>query len=195
MLVVVDGLDDGTAEAVTARGGAVCVTGVNRGQGAALRLGYELAYRHGAKVVVTLDADGQYDSARLGDLAGPVIEGSADFVTGSRRLGGDQTGNRLRGAGVVFFAAMITLLTGRRITDPSNGFRAMSAELPLSLDLIEDQYQASELLLGAILRGYRVVERPVVMRGRTAGSTKKGGSLKYAYNFSRVIVRTWARER
>jgi hypothetical protein len=195
VLVVVDGADDGTAGIAASRGASVCVTGVNRGQGAALRLGYELAAAHGSKVVSTLDADGQYDPAELAEIAGAILEGEADFVSGSRRLGRDDTGNGLRGAGVVVFATLISALTRHRVTDPSNGFRAMRTEVPLSLALTESQYQASELLVGAIMSGYRVVERPVVMRARTSGSTKKGGSLRYALSFCRVILATWARMR
>ncbi|HEX3981447.1 MAG TPA: glycosyltransferase, partial [Acidimicrobiales bacterium] len=60
-LVVVDGGTDGTARVALDAGVATCVLPVNLGQGAALRLGYELAADHGARYVVTLDADGQND--------------------------------------------------------------------------------------------------------------------------------------
>ena len=59
----------------------------NRGQGAALRLGYRIAREHGASYIITTDADGQYDVADLPVVLAPVLEGRADFVTGSRRLG------------------------------------------------------------------------------------------------------------
>ena len=56
---------------------------VNRGQGAALRLGYWLARARGAQVIVTIDADGQYEAQEIarGDRADP--ERPADFVSGS----------------------------------------------------------------------------------------------------------------
>src|SRR5207253_2256944 len=64
-LVVVDGATDGTADVARAHGAVTCVVPVNRGQGAALRLGYHLVAQRGARFVVTTDADGQYDMAEL----------------------------------------------------------------------------------------------------------------------------------
>jgi hypothetical protein len=57
------------------------------------------------------------------------------------------------------------------------------------------QYQTSELLIGALAQGYRVVERPIVQRRRMAGHSKKGHNLFYGMRYARVITRTWLRER
>ena len=79
---------DATASAAAAAGSAACATSpVNRGQGAALRLGYWLARARGARVIATLDADGQYEPLELERVVEPILAGRADFVTGSRRLG------------------------------------------------------------------------------------------------------------
>jgi hypothetical protein len=59
---------------------------------------------------------------------------------------------------------------------------------------VEPQYQASELLIGAIYQGYRTAERPVVMRNRVAGKSKKGHNFFYALRYGRVVLRTWWRE-
>jgi len=195
VLVVVDGSSDRTEEVARSAGVLVCAPPVNRGQGAALRLGYRLAARHGARYVATLDADGQYDPAQLESVVAPLLDGGADFVTGSRRLGSAHTTDRARGAGVVVFGAVITLLTGRRITDPANGLRAMRADLPAAVTLDQPQYQAAELLVGALMGGFRVVEVPTTMYQRTAGTTKKGRNFMYGVRFGRVIVTTWRRER
>jgi hypothetical protein len=101
----------------------------------------------------------------------------------------------VRGAGVVVFGALITALTGARITDPANGLRAMRAEVAAAVELAQPQYQASELLVGAIMRGFRVVEVPTVMRERSAGKTKKGRNLAYGARFARVVIGTWWRDR
>jgi hypothetical protein len=195
VVVVVDGATDDTADVARQAGALVCDVPVNRGQGAALRLGYRLARSHGARLIATLDADGQYDPAQLELVVAPLVDDTADFVTGSRRLGTAHTTDRVRGAGVVVFGALITLLTGQRITDPANGLRAMRAGLTERVELRQPQYQATELLLGAVLRDFRVVEVPVTMYQRTAGSTKKGGNLAYGLRVGRVILGTWWRER
>ena len=193
-LVVVDGATDDTAAVAARHGAMVCVAPRNRGQGAALRLGYALARERGAQYVVTTDADGQYDMTELPLLLEPLLAGEADFVTGSRRLGRQETTDAVRHLGVRVFAALASVLTGRRITDTSFGFRAMRAEVTGAVRLAQPQYQASELLLGVISGGFRVAEQPMTMLARTAGETKKGNNLVYGLRYGRVLVGTWARE-
>ncbi|MGD0344592.1 MAG: glycosyltransferase family 2 protein [Acidimicrobiales bacterium] len=194
-VVVVDGEEDGTAELVRKSGHYAVVCPVNRGQGAALRLGYRVATEHGARFIVTADADGQTDPGDLAVVLGPVLEGEADLVTGSRRLGRTESADVVRNFGIVFFSLLITRLTGTKVTDVANPIRAMRADLPERLTLAEPQYQSSELLIGAVMRGARFSERPVTMLARTSGHSKKGGNLVYGYRFSRVVLRTWWRER
>jgi glycosyltransferase involved in cell wall biosynthesis len=195
VLVVVDGATDATAERAREAGALVCDVPVNRGQGAALRLGYLLARRAGARWIATTDADGQYEAADLERVLAPLVAGDADFVSGSRVLGAAHTTDRTRALGVTVFARLITLLTGRRVTDPANGLRAMRAEVPARVRLRQPQYQAAELLIGAIAAGFRTAEVPTTMRERAAGSTKKGRNLLYGVRFGRVVVGTWWRER
>jgi glycosyltransferase involved in cell wall biosynthesis len=195
VLVVVDGGHDGTEEVVRGRGAYACVAPLNRGQGAALRLGYRMALDHGARYLATIDADGQYDPGELAGLVQPLVDDEADLVTGSRRLGSSLVGDRVRAAGVVVFASVITILTGHRVTDPAFGLRAMKAEVPAALTLEQSQYQAAELLIAAILGGFRVAERPGVMRPRTSGKTKKGTNLIYGYRYARAVLATWLRDR
>ncbi|WP_223190858.1 glycosyltransferase family 2 protein [Nonomuraea terrae] len=194
-IVVVDGATDDTAAVARKAGAMVCDVPVNRGQGAALRLGYRIARAGGADYIVTTDADGQYDPADIPRVLAPVLRGEADFATGSRVLGRQETYDRVRRAGVHVFAWLISRLTGQSVTDTSFGLRAMRAKVTGAVELRQPQYQSSELLIGVIARGYRVAEVPATMRLRTAGSTKKGGNLVYGYRYSRVVLGTWWRER
>jgi hypothetical protein len=194
-LVVVDGSTDRTAEAARAAGAVVCDVAVNRGQGAALRLGYRAARRGGAEYIVTTDADGQYNPAEIEKLLEPILAGEADFVTGSRKLGSQETKDPIRKLGVLFFATSISVLTGQRITDTTFGLRAMRAEVTGAVQLDQPQYQASELLIGAISRGFRVIERPATIHRRQIGESKKGHNFFYGLRFAGVVGRTWWRER
>lgn len=194
VLVVVDGASDDTAGVAISRGVYTCVAPVNRGQGAALRLGYQLAARGGADYVITTDADGQYDNSELPLLLGPLVAGTHDFVTGSRRLGIAPSDDRVRWLGVRVYAALASLLTWRKVTDTSFGFRGMRTELACSVTLRQPQYQASELLLGALSRGARFMEQPMTMRVRSAGTTKKGNNFVYGVRYGSVMTWTWLRE-
>ncbi len=195
LLVVVDGEDDGTGAVVRDAGHYACIAPVNRGQGAALRLGYRIAREHGARFIVTSDADGQTDPDDLEIVLEPVMSDRADFVNGSRRLGQSHGTDAVRNTGVVFFAALISFLTKTPVTDTANPVRAFRAELPAELVLEEPQYQAQELLITAIMHGCRFEERPVTMRARLAGESKKSGNLLYGLRYGRGLLHTWLRER
>jgi len=161
----------------------------------ALRLGYQLAAEHGAKYVVTVDADGQDEPGAIPDLLAPLVSGEADFVIASRRLGTDETTDPMRRAGAVVFSAVINRLIGQHLTDTSNGLRALRIEVLEDVTLEQDQYQTAELIISAAARGWRLAEVPVVRHPRTSGTSKKGRNALFAYRYARVIARTWWRER
>jgi hypothetical protein len=197
-VVVVDGRhpdeeEGATAARVEAAGHYVAVAPVNRGQGAALRVAYRLAREGGARYIVSLDADGQYDAHEIPRLLEPILADDADFVSGSRRLGTTEHYDAVRNAGVDVYAWVISILTLHKITDPANGLRVMRAELTADVPLTEPQYQASELEVGAIMRGWRVTERANTMRRRGSGKSKKQHNLMYALQFGRVVTKTWLR--
>ena len=194
-ILVDDGSDDRTAEVAKESGALVCSLPVNLGQGNAFRLGYRLARSRGAEIICTADADGQFDPRELPALVEPIVSGRADFVNGSRRLGRTETTDPIRKAGVVFYGALVSVLTGVRITDPANGLRAFRSEVVERVPLRQNQYQTSELLIGAIAHGYRVVEAPATMYKRSAGESKKGGNIVYGLRFGRVVVTTWWAQR
>ena len=195
VVVVDDGSTDGTAAVVEAHPRARLVAPpVNRGQGAALRLGYLIAREHGAEYILTTDADGQYDPADFEVVLAPVLDGSADFVTGSRRLGGQETRDRVRRIGVHVFAWTVSGLTGHWLTDTSFGLRAMRAGVTRDITLNQPQYQSSELLIGVLSHGFRVREVPGRMRVRSTGASKKGGNAVYGSRYARVVFGTWWRE-
>jgi glycosyltransferase involved in cell wall biosynthesis len=194
-LVVDDGSSDATV-AVAEKYDRVRVARLRRncGHGVALRLGYQLAAEHGADYIVTLDADMQWDPRELPVVLPPLLEG-ADFVIGSRVLGTAETVDSFRHAGVRLFALLVSLLTGVKVTDTSSGYRAMRTEVTQTVPQTQVQYQTSELLIGAIYQGYRVTERPITMHKRFAGESKKGHNVLYGARYTRVILRTWFRER
>ncbi len=197
VIVVVDGAGDSTASKAAGAGALVCDVPVNRGQGAALKLGYWLARARGAKVIATIDADGQYEPDEIERVVAPIVVGDADFVSGSRRLGAELTTDRTRHLGVLVFGALISVLVRHRITDPACGLRAMRAEVTADVVLEQPQYQASELMISAALHGYRLAEVPTTMRDRGvhATATKKGGNFGYGVRFARAALRTWMRDR
>jgi len=192
-IVIDDHSDDGTPEAARAAGALVASLPIRRGGGLALRVGYDIALQLGADIVVTMDADGQHQPEELPRLAGPIIEGRADHVNGSRMLGDFERESLIRHVGVHFFSRLVTLLTGQRVTDISSGYRATRAETLRKLILEQDQFWTSEVTIEALRQHARVVEVPVTFLTRRGGESKKPKSFRYGWNFSKAIVKTWLR--
>ncbi|MGZ8603902.1 MAG: glycosyltransferase family 2 protein [Actinomycetota bacterium] len=192
-ILVDDCSDDGTAEVARAAGALVTSLPIRRGGGLALRVGYDVALKLGADVVVSIDADGQHQPEELPILVKPIIEGQADHVNGSRMLGDYERGPRIRHLGVHFFSSIVSLLTGQRVTDISSGYRATSAETLRRLILEQDQFWTSEVTIEALRQRARIVEVPVTFLTRRGGESKKPKSLRYAWNFTKAITKTWLR--
>lgn len=192
-IVIADGCTDATEATARNFGATVIRRDLRRGSGAAVRLGYQAALDAGATIVVTLDADGQHDPKEMENLVTPVLEQKADMVQGSRILGSFEIESRIRKWGVHGFAKLMTFLGRTKITDPSTGYRAVTANALRRLDLRQDQFYVSELILDAARKGLEVVEVPITFRRRASGVTKKPKPIHYAWGFSKAIVRTWLR--
>jgi hypothetical protein len=193
LLVIDDGSEDQTKQIVEEHGYMVVSNMINRGGGAALRLGYDILKEAGADICVTMDADGQHQPQDIEALVSPIIKDEYDVVIGSRILGTREKDNPIRIAGVHLFSAIISSLLGKRITDPSSGFRAFKMNKIKTIDLYEDQYHTSELIIDAIKKGLRVKEVPITILKRKFGKSKKGKDLIYGIHFARIIVKTWWR--
>lgn len=102
----------------------------NKGVGGAVMTGYRAAIEAGADVVVKLDGDGQMDPALITTIAGPVLEGRADYAKGNRFYSiwnvRKMPRVRLYGNGCLSF--LTKLSSGYwSIFDPTNGYTAVHA--------------------------------------------------------------------
>jgi glycosyltransferase involved in cell wall biosynthesis len=192
-LVVVDGGSDKTDEVAKDSGAVTFVLSENLGHGYALRVGYALCIELGAQYVVTLDADGQNDPSEIPVMLQPLVDDEADFVVASRVLGRDTTTDRFRKAGVRVFSWMMSAMGHTKLTDTSNGYRALRVSMldDIAYRLIQPQYQTAELLIIAMKRGWRVTERPTVWLPRASGTTKKGKNWLFGFRYGRVVLDTW----
>jgi hypothetical protein len=193
VLVVDDGSRDRTGDVAREHGVAVARHVINRGGGAALRTGYRLMADSGAEVVVTLDADGQHLPSEMDRLVGPVLSGEVDVAHGSRVLGEAEQGHVARELGIVFFNRLVSLITRTKVSDCSNGYRAVRASVLPQLVLRQEQFHTSEFMIEAIKRGIPAREVPVTVVSRLHGHSKKPAVVRYGLGFANAIVRTWLR--
>ena len=193
VLVVDDGSRDDTSEEAAKAGAVVARHVINRGGGAALRTGYRLMAESGALVVVTLDADGQHLPSEMARLVEPVLEDQVDVAHGSRLLGEADPNSRSREFGIVFFNKLVSFITRTKVSDCSNGYRAVRTTVLPQLVLRQEQFHTSEFLIEAIKRGIPAKEVPVTVAKRTHGHSKKPAVMRYGLGFANAIVRTWLR--
>ena len=196
-LVVVDGGHDRTDQVAEDAGAVTFVLRENLGHGYALRVGYALCIELGADYVVTLDADGQNDPGEIPVMLQPLVDDEADFVVASRVLGRDTTSDRFRKAGVRVFSWIVSAMGHTKLTDTSNGYRALRVSLldDVAHRLVQPQYQTAELLILAMQRGWRVTERPTIWLPRASGTTKKGKNWLFGFRYGRVVLETWWKAR
>lgn len=193
VLVVDDGSTDGTSEVARAHGVPVAVLPFNLGVGGALQTGFRYSLTHGYGRAIQFDADGQHDPTQVPTLLAALDEG-ADLVVGSRFAAPDAGSGydvgRMRGGAMGILRVAVRLLSGRRFSDTSSGFRAFSAPL---LSFYAAEYpneflgDTVEALLLACQAGFNVVEVPVTMRVRAAG-TPSTKNLRLVYHYLRVLL-------
>jgi hypothetical protein len=193
VLVVDDGSRDDTSEEAAKAGAVVARHVINRGGGAALRTGYRLMAESGALVVVTLDADGQHLPSEMERLVQPVLDDEVDVAHGSRVLGEAEPNARARELGIVFFNKVVSFITRTKVSDCSNGYRAVRTSVLPQLVLRQEQFHTSEFLIEAIKRGVPAKEIPVTVQKRLHGHSKKPAVVRYGLGFTNAIVRTWLR--
>jgi len=193
VLVVDDGSRDGTGDVAAEHGALVARHVTNRGGGAALRTGYRLMVESGAKIVVTLDADGQHRPDQMERLVKPILNGEVDMAHGSRVLGQADRNHFARELGIVFFNRLVSFITRTHVTDCSNGYRAVRTTVLPQLVLRQEQFHTSEFMIEAIKRGIPAKEIPITVEQRLHGHSKKPAVFRYGVGFANAIVRTWLR--
>lgn len=178
LIIVDDGSTDTTVEQAKSLGDdRVCVLEQphNMGKGAALRRGF--SYARGPYVVVQ-DADLEYDPADYAVLLGPLLDGRADVVYGSRFVTGSahrvlyfwhSVGNRI-------LTTTSNIFTNLNLTDMETCYKVFRKEVLESITLEEDRFGFEPEITAKVARGgWRVYEVGISYSGRTYAEGKKIG--------------------
>lgn len=171
IVVVNDGSEDKTAEYAARAGAVVLSLPFNLGIGGAMQTGYLYARDNGYDIAVQVDGDGQHDPGYLPELVELVSAGVADMSIGSRYVSRTAYKSTLgRRTGMIFFSALVGLLTGRRVTDTTSGFRAVNRGIiEYFADHYPTDYPEVDVLVKLHKKGFRVTEVPVEMQERQGG--------------------------
>jgi glycosyltransferase involved in cell wall biosynthesis len=187
-LVVDNGSTDGSGDIARARGAQV-VTEARRGFGAACWAGL-VASAPSDGVVCFMDGDGSLDPGELPQVAGPVLDGTADLVLGARRPTSRAAWPVHARVANAALAWELRRRTGLALSD-LGPMRAASRERLLALGIQDRRFGwPLEMVLRASAAGWRLVEVPVAYRARTGRSKVTGtvaGTLRTVADMTRAL--------
>ena len=183
VLVIDDGCQDSSPRVAAEAGAEVLPMGRVAGVGAALRAGYALALERGFDVAVVVAGNNKDAPEEIPLLLDPIADGSADFVQGSRFLKPQADFGPMplyRRIATRLHPLLFSLVAGQRVTESTNGFRAVHRRVleDERIDLDQtwlDGYELEPYLyLRAARLGYRIREVPVtkVYPPKSLGQTK-----------------------
>ncbi len=168
-LVIDDGSNDGSALEAENFGAEVIRLGATLGVGAALRRGFEFARQNHYQIIVVMAGNGKDNPEEAIRLIRPIVDEKFDFVQGSRYLSGGRHPNTpyYRLLATKFHALVFSLVSGKPVTESTNGFRAFRTQIleDNRINLYQDwlnQYELEIYLYYMVIRcGYRCTEAPV----------------------------------
>jgi glycosyltransferase involved in cell wall biosynthesis len=154
-----DGSTDGSRQLLRTVADETIEFDVNRGKGAALRAGFDLALKKGAAAVLTIDSDGQHDAAFAPAIVGALDH--ADIVIGTRDLSGKAVPTHRRIANMISSAAT-RAVSGGKVRDSQSGYRAMKADVLRKVHGEGDRYEfETDFIIRAARAGFTTVNVPI----------------------------------
>jgi glycosyltransferase involved in cell wall biosynthesis len=172
VILIDDGSSDATSHVARRQGLKVISLPINLGIGGAVQTGFKYAREHNYEIAIQLDGDGQHRGDQIESIIAPVFKGQADLVIGSRVLEASYVFPRSRRLGGMFFSFLIGSISGVTVTDPTSGFRCYGKK---ALRLFSEQYPEDfpevDSIVVACKNGLRILEVPVLMRQRHAGTS------------------------
>jgi glycosyltransferase involved in cell wall biosynthesis len=171
VLVIDDGSSDGTADVARAHGVRHVVRHTaNQGLGRAFRSGLDAAVKLGADIIVNTDADGQYRGEDIALLLAPILAARADIVIGDRQPSRNRSLSPARRGLQWFGSHMVRSLSGTDVPDSVSGFRAISRDAALRLNILSEFSYTVEMILQASRKQMRIASVPVQTNAATRPS-------------------------
>ncbi len=145
----------------------------NLGIGGAVQTGYKYALYNNYDIAIQFDGDGQHNANSIITLIEEIKNGN-NMVIGSRFIENQEgfKSTKTRRVGIKILSTLIKICTGKRITDPTSGFRACDRKIIeiFSKDYPSD-YPEPDTIVRIQKEGYKIKEIPTVMNERQTGES------------------------
>lgn len=145
----------------------------NLGIGGAVQTGYKYAHENDYDIAIQFDGDGQHDVNYVEKICKPLILQEADMVIGTRYLDKKESNFQstfMRRFGSQIISMCIKTFCGKKITDPTSGFRAANKKVIKEFaNSYPTEYPEPESTVSLLVNNYKIEEVPVSMNEREAG--------------------------
>lgn len=149
-LIINDGSRDNTVEVAKAWGVHHIVNfKQNKGLAKGFMAGLDEALRNGADIIVNTDADNQYCAADIQTLIQPILDGKADYVVGARPIDETEHFSFIKKKLQHFGSWVVRKASNTDIPDAPSGFRAMSREAAMRMNVVNDYTYTLETIVQA----------------------------------------------
>ncbi len=161
-LIIDDGSRDGTSQVARDNGVDYVVRfPQNRGLAAGFVAGLQGALRNGADVIVNIDADNQYEPGDIGDLVAPILAGEADMVVGERPISTIKHFSPIKKLLQKLGSGVVRRVSNTEVPDAPSGFRALSREAALQINVYSEYTYTLESIIQAGRRSIAVTSVPI----------------------------------
>jgi len=191
IVVVNDGSTDNTEKAAYDAGANYVVNhGKNRGLAAAMATGLMKCLEINADIILTTDADNQYENEEIPKLLEPIMQNKADLVLGDRQVKkldhmpfGKKYGN-------IIASKIVSRLCKEKIRDAQTGFRALTKECALKISIMSEYTYTQEMIIQASIHKLRIKEVPITFKKRNDKSRLIKNVFSYAWKTMVTLLRT-----
>jgi glycosyltransferase involved in cell wall biosynthesis len=192
VLVIDDGSTDGTAAAAAAGGADHLVRFTRRkGLAAVFMAGLDASLKLGADVIVNTDADNQYPAEAIPRLVAPILRGEADIVIGDRGVGEVAHFSPLKRRLQKLGSWVVRRVSGTSVPDSTSGFRALTREAALRLNIVSEFTYTLESIIQAGKKKLAVAHLPIEARP-TRPSRLVASTWDYVKRSAATILRIYA---
>lgn len=193
VLIIDDGSSDKTIEVAKSLGvNHIVVNKKNMGLARSFRRGIEECLKQGADIIVNTDGDNQYAGWDISKLTKPVLEGKADIVIGDRETHKIAHFSKAKKVMQWFGSAVVRKLAGIWVPDTVSGFRAISREAAIKLNVLSSYSYTIEMVIQAGKRDLCVLSVPVETNTKTRESRLFKSIPSFIFKQLTTIVRMYA---
>lgn len=192
ILVVDDGSTDKTVEVSKNAGADKVISHINNlGLAITFRDALDVAIEMGADIIVNIDADGQYEPKQISTLVQPIIDDTADMVLGSRFAGYIEDMKSSKMIGNKLATKIASRAAGKKFSDAQTGFRAISKDAAMRLNVLGSFTYTQETLVQAVNKNLRITEVPVSFYKRNDDSRLFTSVWNYAKRGGGTLIRSY----